>query len=217
MNDYRPQTHDDVPQPGEPQGGWYANGGADQQYGQGWEAPGGATQYGSAQYGSGQYGSGQYDTGKHGDSGSRTALIGGIALVAGLLLGGALGFVGGSSSSTEAAPTTVTETASETTTVESTVEVTAPPAEEPEGGDEPGSAGAMIPGDGTYLVGTDIEPGTYRAAGADSCYWARLSGTTGDLDEIIVNDFGSGQMVVTIAESDVAFETARCGTWEKVS
>ena len=82
MNDYRPQAHDDVPQPGEPQDGWYANGGADQQYGQGWEAPGGATQYGSA-----QYGSGQYDTGKHGDTGSKTALIGGIALVAGLLLG----------------------------------------------------------------------------------------------------------------------------------
>ena len=32
-------------------------------------------------------------------------------------------------------------------------------------------AGSTIPGDGTYLVGEDIQPGTYQAGGADGlCY-----------------------------------------------
>ena len=69
-----------------------------------------------------------------------------------------------------------------------------------------------IPGSGIYLVGEDIKPGTYRSNGSD-CYWARLSGTSGESNEIITNNVVEGTAYVTIATSDVAFETSRCGEW----
>lgn len=211
-------------QPGEP-GQYYGRPdqpgqmNAQNQSGQSWDSPYGSNQqYGAApQYGAvPQYGSAAQGAPKKEGSGSKGLLLGGVGLAAGLLLGGALGFAGGSATSTDAASATVTET----TTVESTIEVPGAPADgpaEPGEGGEPAGAGATISGDGTFLVGADIEPGTYRTAGTDTCYWARLSGTLGSFDEIIANNFGAGQQVVTIDASDVAFETTRCGTWEKAS
>lgn len=72
-----------------------------------------------------------------------------------------------------------------------------------------------IPGDGIWLVGTDIEPGTYRIVGHSECYWARLSNTSGGFNSIIANNNG-GNQVVTIESSDRAFESQRCGAWTKV-
>lgn len=80
-------------------------------------------------------------------------------------------------------------------------------------------AAGTFPGDGTFLVGTDIESGQYRNSGTGSlgmCYWARLSGTSGDFDELITNGLTEGQTVVTIRDSDVAFETQSCGEWTRV-
>ncbi|HMH31182.1 MAG TPA: cadherin-like beta sandwich domain-containing protein [Methylomirabilota bacterium] len=72
-------------------------------------------------------------------------------------------------------------------------------------------------GDGTYLVNKEIVPGTYRAANSGGyCYYARLSGTGGTIGDIIANGNPSGQAVVTIASTDVAFESTRCGTWTKI-
>ncbi|MGC5628821.1 hypothetical protein ACPYO6_12070 [Georgenia sp. Z1344] len=73
-------------------------------------------------------------------------------------------------------------------------------------------------GAGTHLVGTDIAPGTYRSTGTgDGCYWERLAGTSGELSDIIANDFTSNPgSIVTIAASDVAFSSNRCGSWEPV-
>lgn len=72
-------------------------------------------------------------------------------------------------------------------------------------------------GDGVWLVGPDIKPGTYRTKNASgSCYWARLSGTSGDFDDLITNGNPDGPAVVTIAPSDKAFESARCGQWNKI-
>ncbi|MBA0125079.1 hypothetical protein H0B56_05940 [Haloechinothrix sp. YIM 98757] len=73
-----------------------------------------------------------------------------------------------------------------------------------------------VPGDGVWVVGEDIEAGTYRgnAEGRD-CYWARLSGTSGDFGDLITNGNSSGPTVVTIQDSDAAFETNRCGEWRK--
>lgn len=68
-----------------------------------------------------------------------------------------------------------------------------------------------FPGTGAFMVDDEISPGTYRADGGSSCYWARLSSTDGSLDAVIANHFGGGQQVVTIAASDVAFETSGCG------
>lgn len=70
--------------------------------------------------------------------------------------------------------------------------------------------------DGIYEVGTDIKPGRYKANSDNICYWARLSGLGGDLNDIITNHLGGGQQIVTIKKSDVAFESRRCGEWTKV-
>lgn len=71
-----------------------------------------------------------------------------------------------------------------------------------------------FPGSGTFLVGEDIEPGTYATdGGSGMCYWARLSGLSGEFDDIITNGIPDGQGYVTIAATDVAFETTSCGTW----
>lgn len=73
-------------------------------------------------------------------------------------------------------------------------------------------------GDGTYQVGVDIRPGTYRTVvPGDSlgCYWARLKNATGGLDAIITNNNvnAGGHITVTIKSSDGAFQTEDCGTW----
>ncbi len=66
-------------------------------------------------------------------------------------------------------------------------------------------------GPGTYRVGTDIDPGIYAGrAGldlADSCYWARLEGISGALDDIIANDNAIGQFYVEVLSTDAFFET----------
>ena len=65
---------------------------------------------------------------------------------------------------------------------------------------------------GMYLVGRDIKPGTYKGTAGtdllDSCYWARLSGLSGDMDDLTANDNASGSFYVTIEASDYALETS---------
>jgi hypothetical protein len=75
-------------------------------------------------------------------------------------------------------------------------------------------------GPGVHVVGTDIQPGTYRTDGPgdgqfDMCYWARLSGLSGEFDDVITNGIPEGPATVEIAESDAAFETSGC-EWELV-
>jgi hypothetical protein len=76
--------------------------------------------------------------------------------------------------------------------------------------------------DGIYLIPSEVRAGTYRATVPEDsygCYWARLRGTSGDLDEIITNANGEpkARMTVTIKSSDKAFETTGCGAWKKVN
>jgi len=77
---------------------------------------------------------------------------------------------------------------------------------------------AEIPGDGVFLVGKDIQPGTYRSDGKDNtlCYWARLSDTTGELGDIIANGNADGQAIVKIDPRDKAFQTSDCRAWQKI-
>ena len=73
-------------------------------------------------------------------------------------------------------------------------------------------------GDGTWMVGEDIKAGTYRTKGdPDGCYWARLSGTSGELTDLIANGNPTGTTTVTISATDVAFETSGCAAWRPVS
>lgn len=133
---------------------------------------------------------------------------GGAALL-GLFVGVLIG-VNGNSSADKAVPSaTVTTTA--TTTSKATAS-TLPSADK--------VAADGFPGDGTYVVGSDIKPGTYRSDGPQgglvtSCYWARLSSTSGETTDIIANNATSGQTTVTIAATDKAFTTAGCKAWKK--
>jgi hypothetical protein len=70
-------------------------------------------------------------------------------------------------------------------------------------------------GDGTYIVGTDITPGTYKNTGSEGCYYARLHGFGDTLDDIIANDNVDTATIVTISASDKGFQSTRCGTWTK--
>jgi hypothetical protein len=70
-----------------------------------------------------------------------------------------------------------------------------------------------IDGDGIYIVGTDILPGTWRSTGGKDCYWARLRGFTGVNEELLANDIVNVATTVTILPGDVGFETNRCGSW----
>lgn len=71
-------------------------------------------------------------------------------------------------------------------------------------------------GDGTWTVGSDIEPGTYRAVEAvgSSCYWGIYrSGSNGG--DIIENDIPGGGRPVVALSAGQDFNSTRCGKWEK--
>jgi hypothetical protein len=70
-------------------------------------------------------------------------------------------------------------------------------------------------GDGSHVVGTDIEPGTYRSSAStttsDSCFWQRQSGF--GMSNAIASRLVNNQTVVTIVDSDAGFFSQNCGTW----
>jgi len=69
--------------------------------------------------------------------------------------------------------------------------------------------------DGTWRVGIDIEPGTYRTEGTESCYWERLNGFSGEFGDLIANDFSTGQAIVSILQNDAGFTSQGCGNWTR--
>jgi hypothetical protein len=69
-----------------------------------------------------------------------------------------------------------------------------------------------IDADGTYAVGTDIQPGTYSSAGPvgdGACYWKRVSGTN-----IVDNALTKKAQIVAIEPTDTAFTTNECQQWQ---
>jgi hypothetical protein len=101
-----------------------------------------------------------------------------------------------------------------------TAHVQAPPA--PVALPAPAAAPASLAttfGEGRFLVGTDIAPGSYQTTGPSGhldCYWERLKNTNDVTDSIIANDLGPGPALVTIDKSDAVFQTRWCNTWTKV-
>jgi hypothetical protein len=80
-------------------------------------------------------------------------------------------------------------------------------------------AAATTFGEGKFVVGTDIAPGTYRTsgpAGKLDCYWERLKDTRSDTDSIIANSLGRAPATVTIDRTDAAFQTRWCSPWVKI-
>jgi hypothetical protein len=78
------------------------------------------------------------------------------------------------------------------------------------------SVAANSIGEGTWTVGADISPGTYRTSDvvSGSCYWSiTKSGTNGDA--IIQNDIVTGGRPTVKLSQGQDFTTQRCGTWVK--
>ncbi|MCG7592450.1 hypothetical protein [Mycobacterium sp. PSTR-4-N] len=82
-------------------------------------------------------------------------------------------------------------------------------------------AGSVMSTDGMYVVGSDVAPGTYKSAptmenGYPFCTWKRLSDFSGSDESVIAIDNQPGQTFVTIAPTDLAFETQSCQPWVRV-
>lgn len=93
------------------------------------------------------------------------------------------------------------------------------PAPEPEPEPEPEPPGF---GAGVWEVGDEIPPGTYVTVVPgdgifDSCYWARLSGFSGELDDILANDLvdGGSRGRVEIRSSDTGVAFSGGCTWTR--
>ncbi|MFI9615373.1 hypothetical protein ACIHCM_27470 [Streptomyces sp. NPDC052023] len=144
-----------------------------------------------------------------------------VALAVGAGIGGD-GDSGATDGSAAPAPAvTVTKTAAPdagepepAVTVTEKVSVTPKPAK------KPGPA-TMVEGEGQYLVGEDMQAGTYKTAGPDksgfidNCYWARTKNASGEFEAIIANDNLQGQGRVTVNKGEY-FETNGCQEWTKV-
>ncbi|MFJ6381133.1 hypothetical protein ACIQI7_14180 [Kitasatospora sp. NPDC092039] len=153
-----------------------------------------------------------------------------VALIVGIAVGAAGG--GDKKSGTPAAAPTVTAlatvpaaaakvpaplpAATVTATVTMTAEAPAAPVA-PSTPDKP--KGETIGGDGSYEVGVDVQPGTYKskgpkAGGIGMCYWERNNGGDG-IGSIIANDTVQGPATITIKAGDKLFKTTACQDWVK--
>ncbi|MEU9077913.1 hypothetical protein [Kitasatospora sp. NPDC048538] len=153
---------------------------------------------------------------------------------AALIVGIAVGAAGGADkkNSTPAATPTATATvtlpaaaakapaplpaATVTATMTVTAEAPAAPVA-PSTPDKP--KGDTIGGDGSYEVGVDVQPGTYKskgpkAGGIGICYWERNNGGDG-VGSIIANDNVQGPATITIKSGDKIFKTTACQDWVK--
>lgn len=70
--------------------------------------------------------------------------------------------------------------------------------------------------EGTWTVGVDIEPGTYRADSevTSGCYWG-IYRTGSNGSDIVDNDIVSGGRPSVTLSPGQDFKTSRCGTWSK--
>jgi hypothetical protein len=86
----------------------------------------------------------------------------------------------------------------------------------------PATLPATTIGQGTFVVGREVQPGTYRTEGPDQdslvsiCTWQRLKNTSGEVGSWIASGIEKGPAVVTIKSSDAAFKSQGCQTWTKV-
>jgi hypothetical protein len=67
--------------------------------------------------------------------------------------------------------------------------------------------------DGTWLVGSEVRPGTYRATAEGTCSWARLGEPLAGLEQVIGSGSGAGSVLVTVGKRDMAFRSTGCGRW----
>ena len=71
--------------------------------------------------------------------------------------------------------------------------------------------------DGTYRVGRDISPGLWKNTDSSQyCYWQRMSGFGGTLDEILANGLSDQLQTVQIQPGDIGFSAQNCGNWQRI-
>ncbi|MFJ2733448.1 MULTISPECIES: hypothetical protein [unclassified Streptomyces] len=144
-----------------------------------------------------------------------------VALMVGTGIGNS-GDSGSTDNSAAPAPAvTVTKTAAaERGEPKPAVTVTQKVTVAPKPAKKPGPA-TTVGGEGQYLVGDDMQAGTYKTAGPDegsfikNCYWARTKDASGEFGAIIANENLKGQGRVTVNKGEY-FETKGCQKWTKV-
>jgi hypothetical protein len=74
-----------------------------------------------------------------------------------------------------------------------------------------------IGGDGSYLVGGDIRPGTYRTTGNTDgrCHWKRTGDASGRAGSLLAHATVTGTGYVTVNATEM-FTSSGCGDWEAV-
>lgn len=76
--------------------------------------------------------------------------------------------------------------------------------------------------DGTYVVGAanGVAAGTYQTVNVSSygCYWARLSGLSGELKDVLANEMVNkgGMATVQVVDTDRALQVKGCGKWVRI-
>lgn len=88
-------------------------------------------------------------------------------------------------------------------------------------GDASGSSAAQAPvvpaavlHDGMYLVGVDLQPGTYVTRSIQpACYFAVTTDLSGSLASVVTTYFGDAFGRRVELEDDQYFETDECGVW----
>ncbi|MBR8740789.1 hypothetical protein DSY14_03455 [Nocardiopsis sp. MG754419] len=130
------------------------------------------------------------------------------------LMGGCMAALSGD---TTAAPPAATSTPD---TDEAAVEETEDEPVEEAAAEEPAEEeSSSTIGNGVHQVGSDISPGVYTTDGPDPdsimpmCYYARLSGLSGELDDIITNNNIEGPGTVEVSEGDAALELSGGCEW----
>lgn len=144
------------------------------------------------------------------------AWVAGLIGVSSFVLGaGLVALVGAASPATSPSQTARTVTVpAGPATVYMAEPAPVPPLVTPEQAEPPAPAPSIGPG--TYVVGRDIAPGSYRTKGptdSDPCYWARLEDTTGDFGTIIANGLLEGQTTITIKQGDGAVKFSGACEW----
>ena len=79
----------------------------------------------------------------------------------------------------------------------------------------PSQPGGVSFGDGTHRIGADIPAGRYRTTTlGEFCSWRRLSGFSGEFEDIIAIELPQGvSALVDISPSDAGFQSDGCGAW----
>ena len=88
--------------------------------------------------------------------------------------------------------------------------------------DQPPKVPGTTFSDGQWLVGEDIQAGTYSVTvGPDSpgCTWERNANTNGVPSSVLESGNGAAgkALVVNIRQTDKIFQSVHCGTWQRTS